>query len=381
MKFYFFHLMPWPHLPDDFDEKYNSSWVTLPNEIYKPELGVGLYNRYLDELEYADTLGFDGICVNEHHQTSYGNMPSPNLMAAALVRRTRNAKIAILGNGLPLRANPLRVAEEVAMLDVMSNGRIISGFVRGIGAEYFSLNLDPTESRDRFLEAHDLIIRAWTEPGPFPFEGKYYRYKYVNIWPRPLQKPHPPVWLPSMGSLETIQWAAERRYPFCSVFTPVENIKRMFNQYREHCEKIGYAPHPEQLGFAAGPYVAETDAKAREELEPHVMWFFKKAFKMPLEYLMPPGYVTEKSLRMMMAQGFKPPGEMSFEELEKAGMVMCGSPKTVIDKIKDRYKELGGFGFIVTGTAGNTPHWKTVKSMELFATEVAPALRKEFPTD
>ncbi len=110
MKFYFFHLMPWPHLPDDFDEKYTSSWVTLPNEIYKPELGVGLYNRYLDELEYADQLGFDGICVNEHHQNAYGNMPSPNIMAAALVRRTRNAKIAILGNGLPLRGNPLRVA-------------------------------------------------------------------------------------------------------------------------------------------------------------------------------------------------------------------------------------------------------------------------------
>ena len=380
MKFYFFHLMPWPHLPDDFDEKYASSWVTLPNEIYKPELGVGLYNRYLDELEYADQLGFDGICVNEHHQNAYGNMPSPNIMAAALVRRTRNAKIAILGNGLPLRGNPLRVAEEIAMLDVMSNGRIISGFVRGIGAEYFSLNLDPTESRDRFHEAHDLIIRAWTEPGPFAFDGRFYKYKYVNIWPRPLQKPHPPVWLPSMGSLETIQWAAERRYPFCSVFTPVDNITRMFSQYREHCDRLGYTPHPEQLGFAAGPYVAETDAKAREEIEEHVMWFFKKSFRMPLEFLMPPGYTTEASLRMMMAQGFKPPSEMSFDELEKAGMVMYGSAKTVIDKIKDRYRELGGFGFIITGTAGNTPHWKTVKSMELLATEVMPVLRKEFPT-
>jgi alkanesulfonate monooxygenase SsuD/methylene tetrahydromethanopterin reductase-like flavin-dependent oxidoreductase (luciferase family) len=380
MKFYFFHLMPWPHLPDDFDEKYNSAWVTLPNEIYKPELGVGLYNRYLDELEYADKVGFDGICVNEHHQNAYGNMPSPNLMAAALVRRTKNAKIAILGNALPLRANPLRIAEEIAMLDVMSNGRIISGFVRGIGAEYYSLNMDPTESRERFLEAHDLIIKAWTEPGPFPFEGKYYRYKYVNIWPRPLQKPHPPIWLPSSGSIETIQWAAERRYPFCSVFTPVENIKRMFDQYREHCETLGYEPHPEQLGFAAGPYVAETDAKAREELEPHVMWFFQKAFKMPMEYLLPPGYVTEKSLRMMIAQGFKHPSEMSFDELDKLGMLTYGSPKTVIDKLKDRYKELGGYGFLVSGVAGNIPHWKVIKSADLMATEVMPVLRKEFPT-
>ena len=116
MQSYFFHLMPWTDYPDDFDEKYESSWVTFPNTFYDPVKGAELYNRYLDELEYADTLGYDGICVNEHHQNAYGLMPSPNIIAGMLARRTKNAKIAILGNGLPLRANPLRVAEEVAML-------------------------------------------------------------------------------------------------------------------------------------------------------------------------------------------------------------------------------------------------------------------------
>ncbi|HYD49992.1 MAG TPA: LLM class flavin-dependent oxidoreductase, partial [Terriglobales bacterium] len=139
VQFFYFHLMPWPFLPADFDRNHDSSWVTLSNRHYDPHRGGQLYNEYLDELEYAEQLGFDGLAVNEHHQTAYGTMPSPNLMAAALARRTSRAKIAILGNALPLREHPLRIAEEVAMLDVLSGGRIISGFVRGIGCEYLSL--------------------------------------------------------------------------------------------------------------------------------------------------------------------------------------------------------------------------------------------------
>src|SRR5574342_256314 len=175
MQFFYFHLMPWPHLPRDFDRAYDSAWVTLPNRLYDPKKGHRLYNEYLDELEYAERLGFDGLGVNEHHQNAYGTMPSPNLMAAALIRRTQRAKIAVLGNAIPLRDHPLRVAEEVAMLDVMSGGRIISGFVRGIGCEYLSLGVNPSYSRERFFEAHELILRAWTEDGPFSYEGKHYR--------------------------------------------------------------------------------------------------------------------------------------------------------------------------------------------------------------
>src|SRR2546429_503124 len=187
LEFHYFHLMPWPYLPADFDEKYDSAWVTLPNSIYDPVRGHELYNRYLDEIERADKLGWDSVSVNEHHQNAYGTMPSPNLMAAVLTQRVKRAKIGIVGNALPLHDDPLRVAEEIAMLDVISGGRIISGFVRGTGMEYYSYGVNPVHSRDRFYEAHDLTIRAWTEPGPFPFVGKHYRYRYVNPWPRPLQ--------------------------------------------------------------------------------------------------------------------------------------------------------------------------------------------------
>jgi hypothetical protein len=138
MQFYFFHLMPWPELPAAYSERYRTAWVTYPNSHFDPARGHHVYNRYLDELEYAEQLGFDGICVNEHHQNAYGLMPSPNIIAATLARRTSRVRIAILGNAIPLRDHPLRVAEEVAMLDCMTGGRIISGFVRGIGCEYYT---------------------------------------------------------------------------------------------------------------------------------------------------------------------------------------------------------------------------------------------------
>ena len=174
MKFYAFHFMPYPDLEDGFKEKYQSDWVTYPNRNYDPVRGHELYSTYIDQLVYAAEMGFDGITVNEHHQTSYGLMPSPNIIAAMLVQRTMGmpTKIGILGNAISLRQNPLRVAEEIAMLDVISGGRMISGFVRGIGAEYHSLGMNPAESRDRFREAHDVIVQAWSQDGPFTLRGR-----------------------------------------------------------------------------------------------------------------------------------------------------------------------------------------------------------------
>src|SRR5262245_15453298 len=188
MKFFFFHLMPWPHLPDDYQ---GPAWITCPNSHYDPARGHALYNRYIDELVSAEALGFDGVCVNEHHANAYGNMPSPNLIASILARQTSRVKIAVVGNALPLYNPPTRVAEEFAMIDVISGGRLIAGLVFGGGPEYYSNGLNPAEARGRFYEATDLILAAWTRPGPFEFTGKYYKMRYVNPWPLPIQKPHP----------------------------------------------------------------------------------------------------------------------------------------------------------------------------------------------
>jgi len=375
VQFFYFHLMPWPHLPADFDRRHASSWVTFPNRFYDPTRGHALYNEYLDEMEHAEALGYDGLGVNEHHQNAYGTMPSPNLMAAALIRRTQHAKIAILGNAIPLRDHPLRVAEEVAMLDVLSGGRIISGFVRGIGCEYLSLGVNPTYSRERFYEAHELIVRAWTEDGPFSFEGKHYQVRYANIWPRPLQQPHPPIWLPSQGSTETIRWGAQRHYPFISVFTSFAQTKRLIDEYKAAAEAAGYTALPEQIGFAVPTYVAETDARAREEAAPHVLWLFRRGLKIPPHFLLPPGYITEESLRKFLAAGLRPPGDLSFEELDAGGYILVGSPHTVVGRLKDMQRQLNFGLFIGGGRIGDMPHDKAVRNMELFAREVMPHFR------
>jgi alkanesulfonate monooxygenase SsuD/methylene tetrahydromethanopterin reductase-like flavin-dependent oxidoreductase (luciferase family) len=200
MHFTCFHLMP--YRPLDFAEraKHRSAWVVLPNSLYDPVKGADEYESYIDQLVSAERLGFDAIAVNEHHQTAYGMMPAPNLIASALIQRTKTVKIGILGRALPLVSNPLTIAEEFAMLDNLSRGRIITGFVRGIGTEYHATGLNPTFSHERYQEAHDLIVAAWTKPGPFEFDGQHYNFRYVNLWPRPYQQPHPPIWVPSQGS-------------------------------------------------------------------------------------------------------------------------------------------------------------------------------------
>src|SRR5438093_9539683 len=168
MKFHSFHLMPYPDLPDDFAEKYRSVWVDVPGHLFDPAVAHAAYNEYLDELEYAAAMGFDGICVNEHHQNAYGLMPSPNLMASALARRAPNAALIVLGNSLALYNPPTRVAEEFAMLDVLSGGRLVAGFPVGSSMDTnYCYGQIPALLREKYREAHDLIIRAWTDPDPF----------------------------------------------------------------------------------------------------------------------------------------------------------------------------------------------------------------------
>lgn len=375
MKFYFFHLMPFPHIPKDLDN-HKAVWVNFSNSYYDPQLGQTLYNNYLDQLAFSEEMGFDGVCVNEHHQSAYGTMPSPNIMAAMLAQRTKKVQIAILGNAISLRQNPLRVAEEIAMMDVVTGGRIISGFVRGIGCEYHVFNINPTTSRDRFHEAHDLIIRAWTEHGPFSHHGKYFNYNYVNLWPRPFQQPHPPVWIPSQGSGETIEWAAEKRYTYLQTYTPAENVKLFFDDYREKAEEFGYAAPSSQLGWALPIYVAETDEKAYEESKDHLEFFFNKLLNFPPEYILPPGYSSPESMRKVRERkGYMARASLTAKDMIERGLVIVGSPKTVVDRLKEYHSKLQFGHLIGTLHFAGLPHENTLKNIELFGKEVIPHLR------
>jgi alkanesulfonate monooxygenase SsuD/methylene tetrahydromethanopterin reductase-like flavin-dependent oxidoreductase (luciferase family) len=375
MQYYFFHLMSWPYLPANFAQEYDSAWIWVPNQLYDPALGHDLYQSYIDTLAYADTLGFDGVCVNEHHQNAYGLMPSPNLIAAALTQRTKRCKIAVIGNALPLYNPPLRVAEEFAMLDVMSNGRLVAGMVIGGGPEYFSYQVNPTHARDRFREALDLIVKSWTTPGPFLWKSKHYFFRYVNPWPRPLQQPHPPIWIPGAGSLETIEFVAQRRYSYMGIpYFHIKSFRRVFNLFRDACQRAGYDAQPEQMGWGVPIYVAETDAAARAEFEPHLWYFVRNLLKNIT--LTPPGYTSAKSAAAILKnRGQFLAEQKTWDDIEKGVYAIVGSPETVRQKLDHHRKELG-VGVILTGCqTGTLPHELARKSMELLAREVLPHVR------
>ncbi len=377
MKIFNFHLMPYGAIDMDAIAANRGAWVTLPNSEYDPETGADFYHRYLDELEYADQLGFDGVCLNEHHQTAYGMMPVPGVLAGALARSVKRAKLAILGRALPLVNNPLVVAEEYAILDNLTRGRFIAGFVRGIGAEYHAMGINPGFSHERFHEAHDMIIRAWTEPGPFAYEGKHYHFDYVNPWPTPYQKPHPPVWVPSQGSADTIRWAAQKRYTYCQTLAPIKTVAGFFDMYREEARKAGYEATNDQLAWSNTIYVAETDAKARREAAPHMEALANNLLNMSTDMLLPPGYTSIASMKRIRAAKVNIGSYKTLDDLLDSGVVIMGSPETVRQKLAE-YQELAGFNTSLTKTQfGTLPADMTRANMDAIAEEILPVFQAQ----
>lgn len=377
MRIFHFTEMPYPHLPEDYMKQYGSIRVILPNRLIDPQIAHQLYTRYLDEFEYADELGLD-IMLNEHHQTATCIDAAISISAAALVRRTKNAKILLLGHPIPHR-EPLRVAEETAMLDCISGGRILSGFIRGVGTEVHPANTNPAQNRDRFYEAHDLIVKAWTTREPFYWEGKFYQHRFVNPFPRPYQQPHPPIWTSSGSNLEHIRWASEQDYTFASFLTPYEVTKRLFDEYRNYRIKKGMnQAGTDKLALLVLCYVAETDEKAEKEGQ-EMLWYLRNnaAFR----FKQPPGYSPVSDMIKM----FKPKNDgiflidrnASFQTLIDNGILIAGSPKTVVNQIKRLNERVGGLGnLLCMNQAGFLSHEKTIRSMKLLAKEVYPEVKK-----
>lgn len=367
---YHFTEMPYPFLPEDAEERYGAMRVTLPNRFYDPRKGHELYNRYLDEYEYADELGLN-IMLNEHHSTATCLNVNVSISAAALIRRTRRAKIAIVGYPLPHR-NPVQVAEEAAMLDVISGGRVICGFVRGVGTEIHPANTNPTQTRERMEEAHDLILRAWTTQEVFNWEGKHYQFRYVNPWPRPYQQPHPPIWI--TGSQPSgAPWVADHRYTFCAFLTSYEQTDALFNAYRKRCREKGYPePGPEKFAYLGLIYTGETEAQA-EEVGKKLLWYLHR--RRPPGFFAPYGFVPPELLANFYDPVKNKRYTRTWEELRTEGVVIAGAPKTVAEKVKYLHERCGVGHLLMMNQAGFMTAQETRRSMELFAKEVYPEVR------
>lgn len=382
MKLSMFHLMPYQDLPADFETQHRSAWVDLPNENFSPELGQQYYGDYLDELERADTLGFDGVCVNEHHSNAYGLMPSPNIMAATLARNTKNSALIVLGNSLSLYQPPLRVAEEMAMLDIMSGGRLVAGFPVGTSMDTtFSYGQVPAQLRERHTEAHDLVMKSWTERKPFIFNGKYNKLRYVNIWPRPLQQPHPPVWVPGSGSLETWDWVLDRGYVYCYLsYFGYQRGHRVVKGFWDRAAERGVDDNPYRLGFLQLVCVSETDESAEKEYEEHVKYFYQKMLRIYAPFSESPGYRSihsiRESIRPQLSQDtMKAANELNWKDFVEQGHIIAGSPATVREKMEEAIKLLRVGHLMCLLHIGTMPKELTFKNMDLFAREVMPGLK------
>lgn len=374
LQFYFMHFMPYADLPPDH-EQYESVWVDFPNRFYDPHKGHEFYKRYIREMVLADELGFDGLVVNEHHSSPYNMMPSCSMMAAALVPLTTRAKICVFGTPINLEF-PNRVAEEYAMLDVMSGGRAEFAFPLGTGMEYWSnaSTLVPAQARARFREGLDVILQAWESDGPTSFDGEFFNYRYLSVWPPTYQKPRPKCYIVGTGSPQTIELAAELGFGYSVVFIPIDAQLKAFQTYRASSESRGRTPAPDDLVIQVMAYVADTDSEAVSEGKDHILYYFNNLMRTTPRYLLPPGYVTTEEFRKR-ASAANVHGNTDWETLTANSRVVCGSPETVASAIERWVEEAGTSRVICNLQLGDMPHWKTVKNLTLFAEEVIPRLR------
>jgi alkanesulfonate monooxygenase SsuD/methylene tetrahydromethanopterin reductase-like flavin-dependent oxidoreductase (luciferase family) len=392
MKILWFHLMPYTELPDDFRDKHPSVWVDIHSSLFDPRRAHHMYNDFMDELEFAAECGFDAICVNEHHSNGYGLMPSPNLVASALARRTSDAALCVLGNSLALYNPPTRVAEEFAMIDVISGGRLIAGFPVGSPMDTcFAYGQNPSLLRERYHEAHDLVVRAWTEPETFAFNGRFNQQRYVNIWPRPVQKPHPPIWIPGGGSVETWQWCAKMDYVYCYLsYYGYKAGQATMQGFWDEMARLGKDRNPYRAGFLQFVGVAETREEAYRLYREPAEYFYGRCLHVDPRFAGPPGYATEETQRRgiqsqvalaAQASRYETKFQMLAREMDAIvdkGYVIIGSPDEVAEQLRQVATDLNVGHLMLLLQFGNMNKDLAQYNTRLFAEKVMPQLADVF---
>jgi alkanesulfonate monooxygenase SsuD/methylene tetrahydromethanopterin reductase-like flavin-dependent oxidoreductase (luciferase family) len=373
MQAWHFTEMPYPDLPDEM----TVTRVEVPNRYFDPKRGAELYHRYLEEYAIADELGLN-IMLNEHHQSPGCIDAAAPLSAAILTRTTKKARICILGNPIANRKDPVRVAEEMAMLDCLSLGRLDAGFVRGVAYEVFGANTNPTQTVERLWEGIDLIVRAWTtHDGPFSFEGRFWHQRAVNIWPRPYQQPRPPVWITGSSDKANIVRIAQHGFVFAMFLQPHDKVREMFDAYRANYVANGV---PGCGGIAYMPLVYTADNEADAERGAQELTWYLYSNKVGPQVRNPPGYAA-LDLNVAALQGTftgrtDAVRARGIEYLKEQGIVIAGTPDSVVAQVKRFYERVGGFDhLLMMQQAGRLDHARTVKSMTLFANEVYPQIK------
>lgn len=357
----------------------------LEKKHFKPEVAVQTYAEHLEAWEEMDKLGYDGVGFNEHHTSPYGLMNSPNLMAAAAAQCTKNLKLLIYGNLLPLHS-PMRLAEELAMIDCLSNGRLISGFARGIPREYVVHNVAMIESRERFEESYEIVLKAWTEEA-FSYDGKYWSYKNVALWPRPVQQPHPPVWIPITGSKESIEWAGRNNIPITPGGGHPGMREDIIRYYAKCLAQNGHEFTPDHLNVPLSVYVADSKAQAVKEMGPYHLYFNRTLFShgnvTETSKQRQVGYVTAESSdfvrpenRQAAARSREDFRNLTMEDVERqAEGWPWGTPVEVVERIIQVADHAGAGTVQISLNRGALPHEMFMEQIRRVAADVLPRLQ------
>lgn len=361
----------------------------LPGKYFDPDIAARTYAEHLEAWEELDRLGFDGVALNEHHTTPHGLMNSPNMMAAVGAQRTKRLKFLLLGNLLPLH-NPLRIAEEIAMADCLSQGRILPGFARGIPREYKAYNIPMSESRARFEEAFEIIMKAWTQE-TFSHEGRFWTFKDVSIWPRPFQQPFPPLWVPFTGSKETIEWAAKHNISAIIPGAKRGFVEDMVGYFAKSMAGHGRRLTPDQLVLFTESYVADSKEEAIREYSPYYLYFTQVLWHHGS--LAPRGAAAEPSApptassshdyirpenrgaAAMDREKIRQTTLADVEEKVHGNQVAWGSPKEVTEQLIAQAEHAGTNALLLNTCNGAAPHALLMEQIRRFGREVLPKLQ------
>jgi alkanesulfonate monooxygenase SsuD/methylene tetrahydromethanopterin reductase-like flavin-dependent oxidoreductase (luciferase family) len=386
MRVYHFSEHPYPNA---WDDPHGYLRVNLPNRALDPKIAADLFHRYHDEYLLADELGLD-LMLNEHHQTATCMNATSIVSLSIMARQSKRARILILGYPIGHRPDPIRAAEELATIDVISRGRLDMGFVKGVPFEISPANTNPADLVERFWEAHDLILKAMTShDGPFNWEGTHFQYRSVNVWPRPYQEPHPPVWTP-VGSEGSAREAAARGITIGVLNTGWVRTPGIFRAYRDSAAQAGREMSPDKLAYMALIGVADTREEGYSRAD-QILGYSRTSGIVSPQFMNPAGYVSaEVSAQMLKAGGAagaratrvqtkdgRPlnPRTMSVEDAIDAGLVFAGTPDDVFDQLHAFHAHVGGFGHpLMMGQGGTISHGDTVANLTMFSREVLPRL-------
>jgi len=359
--------------------------ITCPSAPVDVNVAHRLLHEYIQQCVLADRLGLN-IMVNEHHASYTCMSVSCFLTLGILATHTKNARLLALGVPIINRDDPFRVAEEAALVDVLSGGRLELGLIKGTAYEAFISNSNHAYGMKRFWEAHDLILKALSHrDGSFSWEGDNFHYRHVNLIPPPFQQPHPPIWMTTLSGGNAKQ-VAQHGYVI-SIPGSAPGARRAFPIYREEYERVHGRKAPlDRLAYLAHMAIARDEATAIERGR-KLLQFTRVSERLDVRFANPPGTLSnEDNARVLRAGKFathrpkalpdgtplsNPP---TVREQILTELLFCGTPDQVYAQLERFYESCGGFGNLLVQMGGENLHEEIVDSLTLFANEVQPRL-------